>query len=71
MYPYEKPKSDSKISFTGTYWYFSIAFIAPAERYENGEHEFFIPQHDPGNRFYFVSVSPELKITIIFDPNGW
>ena len=31
----------------------SIAFIAPAERYKNGEQDLFIPQHDPGNRFYY------------------
>ena len=46
------PKSIQRMIIT-----FSIAFIAPAERYKNGEHELFIPQHDPGNRCYYEPFS--------------
>ena len=34
---------------------FSFAFVAPGEQYENGKHDYFIPQHDPGNCFTLIS----------------
>ena len=44
------------------YQYCSIAFVAPGKHYD-GRQDLFIPQHDPGNRFYlFVKVLYVLRL---------
>ena len=53
-----------KLTVLSVAYKFSIAFIAPAEQYRDGDQDLFIPQHGPGNRFYKVSFPPEIRFFI-------
>ena len=52
-------------------FFFSFAFVAPGVQYEHGKHEYFIPQHDPGNRFTLISQNPYRDLIFGSDFISW